>query len=211
MKSYDFVVKVIIVGSSGAGKSCMLLRFVDDVFGTNFIATIGLDFKIKTIEIDGKRVKLQIWDSAGQERFFAILPSYYRNAHAVMLVYDVTDEQSFLAVSRWSKQISEHAHADIPRTIIANKIDLVTDRRITEKQGNELAQEIGATYFETSCKTAQNINLAFSHTAQRALSRIMISTNSTKATHSVIANNNSSVTLKLDPTSSYSEHCSCPK
>jgi len=88
-------IKLLLIGDSGVGKSCCLLRFSEDSFTPSFITTIGIDFKIRTIELDGKRVKLQIWDTAGQERFRTITTAYYRGAMGILLVYDVTDERSF--------------------------------------------------------------------------------------------------------------------
>ena len=93
--TYDSLIKLLLIGDSGVGKSCLLLRFSEDSFQTSFITTIGIDFKIRTIEMDGKRVKLQIWDTAGQERFRTITQAYYRGAMGILLVYDVTDEASF--------------------------------------------------------------------------------------------------------------------
>ncbi|RDY02913.1 Ras-related protein RABE1c [Mucuna pruriens] len=92
---YDYLIKLLLIGDSGVGKSCLLLRFSDGSFTTSFITTIGIDFKIRTIELDGKRIKLQIWDTAGQERFRTITTAYYRGAMGILLVYDVTDEASF--------------------------------------------------------------------------------------------------------------------
>ena len=94
-RNYDFLIKLLLIGDSGVGKSCCLLRFSEDSFTPSFITTIGIDFKIRTIELDGKRVKLQIWDTAGQERFRTITTAYYRGAMGILLVYDVTDERSF--------------------------------------------------------------------------------------------------------------------
>lgn len=104
-RNYDFLIKLLLIGDSGVGKSCCLLRFSEDSFTPSFITTIGIDFKIRTIELDGKRVKLQIWDTAGQERFRTITTAYYRGAMGILLVYDVTDERSFnsayLPHDRW--------------------------------------------------------------------------------------------------------------
>jgi small GTP-binding protein len=98
-RNYDFLIKLLLIGDSGVGKSCCLLRFSEDSFTPSFITTIGIDFKIRTIELDGKRVKLQIWDTAGQERFRTITTAYYRGAMGILLVYDVTDERSFNSTS----------------------------------------------------------------------------------------------------------------
>merc|ERR1711898_6342 len=98
---YDYLFKLLLIGDSGVGKSCLLLRFADDTYSESYISTIGVDFKIRTIEHDGKRIKLQIWDTAGQERFRTITSSYYRGAHGIIVVYDVTELDTFHAVERW--------------------------------------------------------------------------------------------------------------
>jgi len=115
--SYDLLIKLLIIGDSGVGKSCMLLRFVDDSYTSSFITTIGIDFKIKTIELDGKRVKLQIWDTAGQERFRTITTAYYRGAMGLLLVYDVTNDDSFRNVTNWSRNVDQHAAENVDRLL----------------------------------------------------------------------------------------------
>lgn len=103
--------------NAGVGKSCLLLRFSDDSFTTSFITTIGIDFKIRTIEQEGKRLKLQIWDTAGQERFRTITTAYYRGAMGILLVYDVTDEQSFNNIRNWIRQIQQHAADNVNKVV----------------------------------------------------------------------------------------------
>ena len=100
-KKYDHLVKLLLIGDSGVGKSCLLLRFADDSFSSAYITTIGIDFKIKTSMVDGKKVKMQVWDTAGQERFRTITAAYYRGAAGILLVYDVTERESFMNVSNW--------------------------------------------------------------------------------------------------------------
>ena len=100
-EEYDYLFKIVLVGDSGVGKSSLVLKYTDDVYNDNFISTIGVDFKIHTININGKQVKLQIWDTAGQERFKSITASYYKGAHCIIFVYDITDSQSFLNLKKW--------------------------------------------------------------------------------------------------------------
>lgn len=101
---YDYLFKLLLIGDSGVGKSCMLLRFADDSYTESYISTIGVDFKIRTIEIEGKTVKLQIWDTAGQERFRTITSSYYRGAHGIIITYDTTDLETYKHVPYWLKE-----------------------------------------------------------------------------------------------------------
>ena len=125
-KNYDHLFKLLLIGDSGVGKTCILFRFSDDAFNTTFISTIGIDFKIKTIDINGKRVKLQIWDTAGQERFHTITTSYYRGANGIMLVYDITNPKSFDNITKWLKNITDFASDDVERILRNNFIILLT-------------------------------------------------------------------------------------
>mmetsp|Transcript_53480 Transcript_53480/g.48089 ORF Transcript_53480/g.48089 Transcript_53480/m.48089 type:complete len:204 (+) Transcript_53480:164-775(+) len=158
---YDYLFKLLLIGDSGVGKSCLLLRFSDDSFTTSFITTIGIDFKIKTVEIDGKRVKLQIWDTAGQERFRTITTAYYRGAMGVLLVYDITDEQSFLNIRNWMRNIEQHATENVKKILIGNKADCNDERVISETRAQELANEYGIKFFETSAKSDINVYESF--------------------------------------------------
>ena len=139
--NYDHLVKLLVIGDSGTtvvvcnklvlgvGKSCLLLRFCDDSFTPSFITTIGIDYKIRSIELEGKRIKLQIWDTAGQERFRTITSAYYRGAMGIMLVYDVTDERSFNNIRNWIKNVEQNASEGVNMILVGNKTDM-TDKRV---------------------------------------------------------------------------------
>ena len=116
-KSYDLVFKLLLFGDSSVGKTCILFRFCDDAFNTTFRSTIGIDFKIKTIELRGNKIKLQIWDTAGQEKFHTITTSYYRGVLGIMLVYDITNSQSFNNIAKWLRKIQEHDSEDVEKMI----------------------------------------------------------------------------------------------
>ncbi|KAK3928768.1 Ras-related protein Rab-8A [Frankliniella fusca] len=143
-KTYDYLFKLLLIGDSGVGKTCVLFRFSEDAFNTSFISTIGIDFKIRTIEMDGKKIKLQIWDTAGQERFRTITTAYYRGAMGIMLVYDITNEKSFENIKNWIRNIEENASADV-----------------SKERGEQLAVEYGIKFMETSAKGSINVEEAF--------------------------------------------------
>jgi Ras-related protein Rab-8A len=157
---FDYVVKMLIIGNSGVGKSCIVLRYVDDSFTPSFISTIGIDFKIKTVLIDGKKVKLMIWDTAGQERFRTITTAYYRGAMGLLLVYDITNTESFEAIKQWMNTIDDEGYSDIPKIIVGNKSDK-TSRVVSKEMGESIAKEYGAEFYETSAKIDQNVSVAF--------------------------------------------------
>jgi len=125
---YDYLFKLLLIGDSGVGKSCLLLRFSDDTYTDSYISTIGVDFKIRTIELDGKTIKLQIWDTAGQERFRTITSSYYRGAHGIIVVYDCTDLESFNNVKQWLEEIDRYACENVNKLLVGNKCDLTSKK-----------------------------------------------------------------------------------
>merc|ERR1712198_419784 len=151
-KTYDLLFKLLLIGDSGVGKTCILFRFSDDMFNTTFISTIGIDFKLKTIHLNGKLIKLQIWDTAGQERFHTITTAYYRGALGVMLVYDITRPTSFDNLAKWLRTILEHSNADVEKMIIGNKCDMEEQRLISKERGEAIARENGIPFLETSAK-----------------------------------------------------------
>ncbi|KAG6874164.1 GTPase Ypt2 [Termitomyces sp. Mi166 len=175
---YDFLIKWISF-LKGVGKSCLLLRFCDDAWTPSFITTIGIDFKIRTIELDGKRIKLQIsltivqWDTAGQERFRTITTAYYRGAMGILLVYDVTSENSFNNIRTWHANIEQHASEGVNKILIGNKSDWTDKKVVTEEQGRELAAELGIKFMETSAKANDGVEEAFFTLARDIKTRLI--------------------------------------
>ncbi|KAI0482449.1 ras-domain-containing protein [Xylariaceae sp. FL0804] len=172
-RNYDFLIKLLLIGDSGVGKSCCLLRFSEDSFTPSFITTIGIDFKIRTIELDGKRVKLQIWDTAGQERFRTITTAYYRGAMGILLVYDVTDQRSFENIRTWFSNVEQHATEGVNKILIGNKCDWEEKRVVSTEQGEALARELGIPFLEVSAKSNINIDKAFYNLAADIKKRII--------------------------------------
>jgi len=158
---YDFLFKLLLIGDSGVGKSCLLLRFADDTYTESYISTIGVDFKIRTVELDGKTIKLQIWDTAGQERFRTITSSYYRGAHGIIIVYDITDVESFNNVRQWLFEIDRFASENVNKLLVGNKSDLVNKRVVTTETSKEFAGSLDIPFLETSAKNATNVEEAF--------------------------------------------------
>lgn len=170
-KTYDLLFKLLLIGDSGVGKTCLLFRFSDDAFNTTFISTIGIDFKIKTIELGGKKIKLQIWDTAGQERFHTITTSYYRGAMGIMLVYDITSSKTFDNITKWLRNIDEHANEDVEKMILGNKCDMVDKRQVPRQKGEEIARQSNIPFLETSAKSNVNVEKAFMDLTQAILNK----------------------------------------
>ncbi|GEQ67151.1 hypothetical protein JCM33374_g814 [Metschnikowia sp. JCM 33374] len=160
-RSYDMIMKLLLVGDSGVGKSCLLLRFVEDKFNPSFITTIGIDFKIRTIESNGKKIKLQVWDTAGQERFRTITTAYYRGAMGIVLIYDVTDARTFENVENWFQTVTQHANEDAQIFLVGNKSDDEENRQVSREQGQSLASKLNIPFLEASAKTNENVDSIF--------------------------------------------------
>ena len=153
--------KILTIGESGVGKTCILRRFVENKFLKNHLATIGIDFKTKTLNINNQEIKLKIWDTAGQERFRNITTQYYKGADGIVLVYDVTEESSYDKIRDWMEQILYNTQRDdIGLVLLGNKCDM-EPRTVTEEQGNKMAEELKISYFETSALNGQGIKEAF--------------------------------------------------
>ncbi|CAB0006698.1 unnamed protein product [Nesidiocoris tenuis] len=169
---YDYLFKLLLIGDSGVGKSCLLLRFADDLYSENYISTIGVDFKIRTVQLDDKIVKLQIWDTAGQERFRTITSSYYRGAHGIIVVYDTTDSESFNSLKNWLEEINRFASTDVNKLIVGNKNDLKSKRSVEFEVAKSLADSLGIPILETSAKDNVNVEEAFLRMAAEIKTRI---------------------------------------
>ncbi|KAK9117371.1 hypothetical protein Sjap_016318 [Stephania japonica] len=170
--SYDYLFKFIIIGDTGVGKSCLLLQFTDQRFQPVHDLTIGVEFGAKMVTIDGRPIKLQIWDTAGQEAFRSITRSYYRGAAGALLVYDITRRETFNHLASWLEDARQHANPNMAIALIGNKSDLSHRRAVTREEGEQFAKENGLLFMEASARTSQNVNEAFTSTAARILQKI---------------------------------------
>ena len=161
-RAYDHLVKILLVGDSGVGKSSLLARFISDSFDEQG-PTVGVDFKLKHVDVDGTRLKLTVWDTAGQERFRTLTSSYYRGAHGVVFVYDVTSRESFEnARETWRKEVEMYGTiANSVKIVIGNKIDREDERTVARKEGVAFAKEYGCLFLECSAKTKVRVAEAF--------------------------------------------------
>ncbi|KAJ5067264.1 ras and ef-hand domain-containing protein [Anaeramoeba ignava] len=163
--------KVVLLGNSQVGKSCLLHQFCDGKFNRNTISTAGVDFRFSELVVRDQTIKLQIWDTAGQERFRTITSSYYRDADGVMVVYDITNRPSYDQIQYWIKDITSNGPPNIAKMIFANKNDLDTDRKVEKSEGEKLASSLNCSFFEGSAKTGENVGQAFFKLAEQAVDR----------------------------------------
>ncbi|PIA19009.1 ras-domain-containing protein [Coemansia reversa NRRL 1564] len=166
MSTYDYLFKYIIIGDTGVGKSCLLLRFTDHRFLSSHDLTIGVEFGARIVPVDGKNIKLQIWDTAGQESFRSITRSYYRGAVGALLVYDITRRDTFEHVTTWLEDVRKHSNTETTIMLIGNKYDLAAKRAVPYEEGSKFAEDNDLYFIETSAKTDDNVEKAFVDTAE---------------------------------------------
>ena len=156
-----FSPKILTLGETTVGKTSLLNKFTENTFSKTQFATIGIDFKLKKININGKTIELKIWDTAGQERYRNLTKQYYKGADGILLIFDLTKKETFLKINDWIDQLNSHFNQDeISIILIGNKKDL-SDREISYEEGNQRGKELNILYFETSAKTGENVNEAF--------------------------------------------------
>ncbi|KAM9808280.1 ras-related protein Rab-19 [Neosynchiropus ocellatus] len=170
--TFDFLFKIILVGDSDVGKTCVVQRFKSGIFIERQQNTIGVDFTVRTLDIDGKKIKMQVWDTAGQERFRTITQSYYRSAHGAMVAYDITRRPTFDSVSHWIREVEQYGAASVVLILIGNKSDLESQRQVLFEDACTAAENNGMlAALETSAKEAQNVEAAFTLMARELLAR----------------------------------------
>ena len=160
-ENYNMIFKIVLVGDSGVGKTNLLLRYLKNEFNTQTKATVGVEFGNTKVKIDNALIKAQIWDTAGQERYRSITSAYYKGAHGIMLIYDVTRQETFDNVRNWLTQIKENASDNATIFLIGNKCDDVDGRQISTEEGKKVASDYGITFIETSAKKDINISSTF--------------------------------------------------
>ena len=161
-KNVEILYKVLLLGDWSVGKTCLLMRYMENTFTEIHLSTIGIDSKIKIVNLkEGLEAKIQIWDTAGQERYKTISKSYIKGANGILLVYDVTQRDSFEGIKNWVKQIKDLVSSRVNVVLIGNKIDLVNQREVKTEEGEQLGKEFNYQFFETTAKDGININEAF--------------------------------------------------
>jgi len=196
--NYDYLFKVVLIGDSGVGKSNLLSRFTRNEFNLESKSTIGVEFATRTINVDGKTVKAQIWDTAGQERYRAITSAYYRGAVGALLVYDIAKHATYVNVTRWLKELRDHADSNIVIMLVGNKSDLKHLRAVPTDESKAFSEENGLSFIETSALDASNVESAF-QTILTDIYRI-VSSKSLEQSEDVIVPSQNTVGLSQDQT-----------
>ena len=163
-KDYDYIFKLVLIGDTCVGKSCILVRFSDDIFNDNYVTTIGVDFRFKTMVVKNKVAKIQIWDTAGQERYRSITTAYYRGAAAIIICCDCTNNESFVNVKNWIEEIGKYTDENsVDKIDFMNKCDLIEERSIKKDEIEKFEKENGIKVLEVSAKTGEGIDNAFEY------------------------------------------------
>ncbi|KAH0617010.1 hypothetical protein JD844_028570, partial [Phrynosoma platyrhinos] len=171
-EAFDYLFKIILIGDSNVGKTCVVHRFKSGQYHAKQQNTIGVDFTVRSLEIDGKKVKIQVWDTAGQERFRTITQSYYRSAHGAILAYDMTRRSTFESIPHWIHEIEKYGAANLVLMLIGNKADEADKRQVLFEDACTLAEKHGLlAVLETSAKEAQNVDEVFILMAKELIAR----------------------------------------
>ena len=171
-KDYDYIFKLVLIGDTCVGKSCILVRFSDDIFDDNYVTTIGVDFRFKTMVVKNKVVKIQIGDTAGQERYRSITTAYYRGAAAIIICCDCTNEESFNNIKNWVEEIGKYTDKDaVDKMVFMNKCDLTEDRCIKKEDIDKFEKENGIKVLEVSAKTGEGIDKGFEYIIEKLIDK----------------------------------------
>ena len=170
--NYDYLLKYIIIGDAAVGKSNLLLRFAQNDFKTEYQLTIGVEFGAKNLDINNKKFRLQIWDTAGQENYRSITRAYYKNSVCAVLVYDISNRETFEHISNWIEDCMAQSPKTVFMILVGNKSDLTNNRQVSFEEGKEMAKNNNMMFFETSAKTGENVNLIFEESAKEINNKI---------------------------------------
>ena len=162
---FDVKYKIMVLGESKVGKTSLIKRYTKDQFGGVYLTTVGMDFQDKIIEIEDKKVRLQVWDTAGQERFRNVTKSYFQSSHGLLVVYDITDRESFDKINFWMENIKNNAPENAKLILVGNKCDLANERKVTIEDGEKKARNYNIKFFESSAKDGTNVNELFFYLA----------------------------------------------
>ncbi|XP_048471946.1 ras-related protein Rab-27A isoform X1 [Rhincodon typus] len=217
---YDYLIKFLALGDSGVGKTSFLYQYTDAKFNSKFITTVGIDFREKRVVYKptgpdgntgrGQRIHLQLWDTAGQERFRSLTTAFFRDAMGFLLVFDLTNEQSFLNVRNWISQLQMHAYCENPDIVLCgNKCDLEDQRAVKEEAAKELAEKYGLPYFETSAATASNVNKAVETLLELIMKRMERCVDKSWIPEGVVRSNGHSSTEHLNAADPDKSKCAC--
>ena len=167
--NYQYIFKLILIGDSGVGKSCILQRYMKNTFEESYKCTIGVDFLMKSIIINGQTVKLQLWDTAGQEKYKSMVSSYYRGANVALIVFDLTNRKSFDNLPLWIENFYKNGPEQKNIILIGNKNDLADQRQVSQEEAEAFSETNNMMYFETSAKEGNNIDYVFNYAAEKLL------------------------------------------
>ena len=195
-------INIMTLGNTEVGKSCFILRFTDNIFQEIYLATVGIDFKIKTETINNKQYKLFLYDTTGQEKYKSIALNIIKNAQGIILMYDITDRKSFESIPDWIKSVKDAKGSNFPMILLGNKLDKEDVRVIKEKEGKELADEYNIKFFETSNKTGTNIQ-----EAGMALVNEILKINNLENRENLMSNNNTRLSIKNTKVKKDSKRC----
>ena len=170
--NYDYLLKYIIIGDAAVGKSNLLLRFSQDDFKSEYQLTIGVEFGAKNLDIDNKKYRLQIWDTAGQENYRSITRAYYKNSVCAILVYDITNRDSFEHISSWVEDCLAQSPKTVFMVLVGNKSDLSEKRKVSIEEGQQMAKNNNMIFFEASAKTGDNVDKIFEESAKEIKKKV---------------------------------------
>lgn len=217
---YDYLIKFLALGDSGVGKTSFLYQYTDGTFNSKFISTVGIDFREKRVvhrpkgsdnTARGQRVHLQLWDTAGQERFRSLTTAFFRDAMGFLLLFDLTNEQSFLNIRNWMTQLQMHAYCENPDIVLCgNKSDLEEQKVISDERAKEVAEKFGLPYFETSAKTGSNIDKAIECLLDNVMLRMERSVDKSQFPGAMVAHGNGKgLPMEVDEASEAKSNCAC--